>query len=100
VARVPADRLRKFALSATLRGDDRQAQILDARISLDTSRIDGGVTIALRARPAFGASVSIDHLNLDAYLPAGPAPAAGARPAAEAIPTGPPAPLSRGARSE
>ena len=78
---VPADRLRKFALSARLRGDDRQLQILGAKISLDTSRIDAGVTLALRKRLAFGASVTVNQLNLDAYLPAdSKAPAAKAAP--------------------
>src|SRR5690606_37898158 len=66
---IPADRLRKFALTARLRGDDRQVQILDAKISLDASRIDAGVTLALRRRIGFGASVTIDQLNLDAYMP-------------------------------
>lgn len=77
---VPADRLRKFALSTRLRGDDRQLQVLGAKISLDTSRIDAGVTLALRERLAFGASISVNQFNLDAYLPKGatsPKPASG-----------------------
>jgi uncharacterized protein involved in outer membrane biogenesis len=96
-AGIPADRLRKFALSAKLRGSDEQLQVIDAIVSLDTSRIDGGVTFALRERPAFGASVTINQLNLDAYLPAVAAapPAADPRTAID-VPT----PLRQGAKPE
>lgn len=69
VKAVPASRLRKFAISAGLSGDDRQVQILGAKLSVDTTRIDGGVTVALRDRPAFGATVNIGSLDLDAYRP-------------------------------
>ena len=97
-AGVPADRLRKFALSAKLRGNAEQVQVIDAIVSLDTSRIDGGVTFALRERPAFGASITINQLNLDAYLPAvTAAPPAAADPrTATDVPT----PLRQGAKPE
>ena len=67
VTAIPQDRLRKFSLSASLRGDDRQLQIQNAKIGLDASKIDAAVTLALRKRLAFGASISIDNLDLDAY---------------------------------
>ena len=69
----PASRLRKFAFSAAVSGNDEQVHVLDTKISVDTTRIDGGVTIALRDRLAFGATVNIDNLDLDAYAPR-PAP--------------------------
>jgi uncharacterized protein involved in outer membrane biogenesis len=75
---VPASRLRKFAFSAGLSGDDQQVQILGAKISVDTTRIDGGVTVALRDRPAFGATVSIGSLDIDAYTPRETKPSAAA----------------------
>ena len=68
VSSVPVDRLRKFTLSGKVRGDDDQVHLLEANIRLDTSRILGGVTFALRERLAFGASINLNHLNLDAYL--------------------------------
>lgn len=67
---VPADRLRKFTMTGKLKSDGEQMHLLDAKIGLDTSRIQGGVTFALQDRLAFGASVNLNHLNLDAYMPA------------------------------
>ena len=67
VQTIPASRLRKFAFSGSVRGDDQQVQVLETKISIDTTRIDGGVTIALRERPAFGATINVDNLDLDAY---------------------------------
>lgn len=64
---IPQDRLRKFSMSASLRGDDRQLQLQNAKIGLDTTKIDAAVTLALRKRLAFGASISINSLDLDAY---------------------------------
>ena len=67
VAAVPGDRLRRLSFEALLRGDERQLQIQNARIGLDTSQFDGAVTVALRKRFAFGASIRIDKIDLDAY---------------------------------
>jgi uncharacterized protein involved in outer membrane biogenesis len=69
VANVPADRLRSFQLKAKFDGDQKQVQIADLEMRLDASRIQGGITYALRARPAFGARITVDQVNLDAYLP-------------------------------
>jgi len=107
VASVPADRLRSFQLKAKFDGDQKQVQIADLEMRLDASRIQGGITYALRARPAFGARITVDQLNLDAYLPrtrragigtaktdqtaaapssGAPAPAPGAKPTSSASP--------------
>jgi uncharacterized protein involved in outer membrane biogenesis len=67
ISAIPQDRLRKFSLSAALRGDDLQLQIQNAKVGLDTTKIDGAVTLALRKRLAFGASIRIDNLDVDAY---------------------------------
>lgn len=69
VAGVPADRLRKLEFKGMVTGTPEQVQISDAEIALDSSTITGGITIALRERPAFGLSMSIDRINLDAYMP-------------------------------
>ncbi len=67
IAGLPADRLRRFAFSSDMVGTARQVQITNIEGQLDASRMSGGVTVALRERPAFGASVSIDQLNIDDY---------------------------------
>lgn len=84
VSAVPRDRLRAFAFSARVLGDPEQLQLRNATLRLDTSKIGGGVTVALRPRPAFGARLDIDHLNLDGYMP--PPAAGAARPAAPGAP--------------
>ena len=89
-ASVPKERLHRFTFDGQIQGNDQQLQVLNSKIVLDTSRIDGALTLALRKRPAFGAAVSLDKIDLDAYLPApgtlaeapdkaktSPAPAAG-----------------------
>ncbi|MBT5047484.1 MAG: AsmA family protein [Rhodospirillaceae bacterium] len=81
VKAVPASRLRKFAFSAEVTGDDQQVQVLGAKISVDTTRIDGGVTVALRDRPAFGATINVGSLDLDAYKPRTTNAVSTARPA-------------------
>jgi uncharacterized protein involved in outer membrane biogenesis len=68
IASVPADRLRRFNFSADINGDAEQVQIANIASQLDASRMNGGVTIALRDRAAFGASVNIDQFNADAYM--------------------------------
>lgn len=82
---VPADRLRRATLSSrlSLDGGTLEAKAID--LGFDSSRLTGAVTAALRERPAFGARIAIDQLNLDAYLGDGAAPTqAAATPAAAA----------------
>ncbi|MEE1563280.1 MAG: hypothetical protein V1253_08775, partial [Alphaproteobacteria bacterium] len=38
---------------------------------LDATKMTGGLTIALRQRPAFGLRLDLDRFNLNAYLPGG-----------------------------
>lgn len=73
VSSVPSDRLRKFSFTGELSASPETMHLTGIDLRLDTSRLTGGVTIALRERPAFGASLAIDRLNLDAYLPRTPA---------------------------
>jgi len=68
VATVPADRLRRFNVSADVSGNAEQVQMAGIVAQLDASRMSGGVTLALRDRTAFGASISIDQINADAYI--------------------------------
>ncbi|WP_207476802.1 AsmA family protein [Arenibaculum pallidiluteum] len=69
VARVPADRLRKSSLAGTLTGTPQQLQLSGVDLRVDTTVASGAVSFANRERPAFGARLEVDRLNLDAYLP-------------------------------
>jgi uncharacterized protein involved in outer membrane biogenesis len=81
---VPADRLRQLALTSRVNATPGTVEIADLDLTLDSSRITGGTTIALpganRAKPAFGVGLAIDQINVDGYLP--PAAAAAPQPAA------------------
>lgn len=93
VSAVPAERLRKFSLTSSIKGSPEQIDVTGIVAKLDTSELKGGVTVALRERPAFGARVAIDRLNLDGYLPPAAAPGGepGAKPAPETKPPAKPA---------
>ncbi len=82
---VPADRLRKAALSSrfTLAGDRLDLGAIDA--SLDATRLSAAATLLLRARPGLGLRLIADRFSLDAYLPQ---PAAGAANVANAPASG------------
>jgi len=68
VSTIPADRLRRFNVSADVSGNAGQVQAAGIVAQMDASRMSGGVTVALRERAAFGASISIDQINADAYI--------------------------------
>jgi len=70
LAGVPADRLRKAMLSASIDATPREVKILDGRLELDATKANGAVTLLLRERPALGFSLAVDRINLDAYMPA------------------------------
>lgn len=69
VEAVPAERLRKMAGSVSVTATPENVTLTDIDISVDVSRLRGGVAIALRERPGFGIGLSLDKLNVDAYLP-------------------------------
>ncbi len=69
LAGISADRLRKASFSAAVAATPQQIDVSNARIELDATQARGAVTVALRDRPAFGLSLNIDRINVDAYLP-------------------------------
>ncbi len=73
LAGVPADRLRKAALSAAIDVSEHEISIGDWSMEVDATRAQGGLTLVLRERPAFGLSLAVDRINLDAYQSAAPA---------------------------
>lgn len=75
LAGVPADRLRKAVVGASVRASATEVQVTDWTMELDATRAQGGLTLALRDRPAFGLSLAVDRINIDAYMPPESAPA-------------------------
>ena len=76
---APNDRLRKLTLKAGVGVTPEDVRITDLDLTLDSSRLTGAATVALRARPAFGAGLSVDKISLDSYrtdgeAESGPAP--------------------------
>lgn len=69
VDEIPADRLRKMSFSGKLQGSRQQVSLTEVDLRVDVSRLAGGVVVALRDRPGLGIGLSIDSLNVDAYLP-------------------------------
>lgn len=66
---VPAGRLRKGSVRANVAATPAEARITGIDARFDETRVTGGVTVALRKRPAFGANLSVDKIDLDGYLP-------------------------------
>jgi uncharacterized protein involved in outer membrane biogenesis len=66
---VAKDRLRKMALATRVVAVPGQIQLSGLNLQFDSSKLTGGVTVALRRRLSFGANIAINRLNLDAYLP-------------------------------
>ncbi|MBK1698762.1 AsmA family protein [Rhodovibrio salinarum] len=73
VERVSEDRLRRMELLADLQARPGQVTLTNVDLDVDTAQVQGGVAIALRQRPGFGIGLTVDKLNLDAYLPSGDA---------------------------
>lgn len=67
---VPADRLRSASYSSAIAYEPSQLQLSGMVLQVDSTTAQGGITLALgRSKPAFGAGITLDRLNLDAYLP-------------------------------
>lgn len=73
MAGVPADRLRNVTAKASLAASPDEAQVTKMKVSFDGTTVTGAVAVKPGTRPSFGADVSVDKINLDAYLGA-PAP--------------------------
>ncbi|KAA0683452.1 AsmA family protein [Roseomonas genomospecies 6] len=69
VRAVPADRLRRASVAAQVQGRPGRVDVNGLDLRVDASRLTGAVAYVDRGRPAFGARLDLDRLNLDAYLP-------------------------------
>lgn len=82
VSGVPSDRLRRAGLAAQISGGkDDLLRVRDIDLALDASRAKGALDLRWGPRPAFGLSLAVDQLNLDAYRPQPTRPVASAAPA-------------------
>lgn len=102
VRSVPADRLRRASIAGRVQGHADRFELSGLDLRVDSSRLSGAVAYVDRGRPAFGARLELDRLNLDAYLPVEPSapnpvpvPAAPS-PAKTKAPASAPAPASAG----
>ncbi len=68
-AGVPRDRLRRFALTARLAASPGALAAREIELALDSSRLTGAASIAFGSVPAVAATLAVDRVNLDAYLP-------------------------------
>jgi uncharacterized protein involved in outer membrane biogenesis len=72
---VPADRLRRASLTMRVQGHANRFELSGLDLRVDGSRLSGAVAYVDRGRPAFGARLELDRLNIDAYLPPNLSPA-------------------------
>lgn len=66
---MAADRLRKGVFGTDVDASPRQVQLSKWTVDIDNTSVGGGLSLLLRDRPAFGLSLSVDKINVDAYLP-------------------------------
>lgn len=64
---VPSDRLQKVTLHTEISANEDEIRLIDMVASVDSSKLEGAATIALRSRPSFGVNLNLDSLNVDAY---------------------------------
>ena len=71
VTAVPAGRLLRLDLSTDLSGAWPEVEARNLDLRLDSTHATGALTARLDGRPAFGARLTVDSLNLDHYLQIG-----------------------------
>lgn len=74
---LPKGGFEKFAFKTPVIVDGNYAWLTAIDSRLNGSRATGAVTLALAQRPSFGADLTVDKVNLDAYLGTQKAKAAG-----------------------
>ncbi|MHB1219501.1 MAG: AsmA family protein [Alphaproteobacteria bacterium] len=69
VDEVPEGKLTTATFAGNFATSGEEIQFRDIQATLDGSRLAGGATLALRQRPAIAASLAVDRLMIDTYLP-------------------------------
>jgi uncharacterized protein involved in outer membrane biogenesis len=73
---VPAAVLKDFSFKTPLIIDGNYAQLTGIAATAGGTKMTGAVTLAMQARPSFGANLTLDKIDLDALMPSqSPAPA-------------------------
>ncbi len=67
---VAAGRLRTLSLDSQLALNASTVRFTDAELRVDASRLSGSLALGLGARPQVAGALTLDRLDLDAYLPA------------------------------
>ncbi|MDB3953499.1 AsmA family protein [Alphaproteobacteria bacterium] len=66
---ISTSRLRRFSVDTVLQGTSENLQARSLSAKLDNTAIQGGLTLVLGGKPAFGLRLVADRINLDAYMP-------------------------------
>ena len=70
---VAPGRLATFKFASRVSASPSQVELSDIDLRLDAAHVQGGVTVALpvggRTKPGFGVGLTVDQLDLDAYMP-------------------------------
>lgn len=81
---VPAERLRRLVFGSQVALQGNRLTLSDLSLQLDASSLRGALVVALGERLGLGIGLTLDRLNLDAYLPPPGPTAAGAGAGGEA----------------
>jgi uncharacterized protein involved in outer membrane biogenesis len=66
---LPSGRLRRITVKGKVTATSQQVGIRGLNLKFDSSQVTGGVTVALPLEPiSFGANLTLDKIDLDAYL--------------------------------
>lgn len=68
ITSIPADRIRKFSLKSKVAASQETASLKKVNLKLDESQLAGELSVALVDRPSLRGNLSMNRLNLDAYL--------------------------------
>jgi len=99
-SRVPASRLRRASASGSLSITADGIALRDTNLDVDTSRMKGTFAVRFAKRPRLSADVSVDRIDVSAYMPRerpppAAAPATPARPGTTGKPPDPPEKTSK-----
>lgn len=75
-----AGRLNRVTFKTQVVADQKQIALSNLDLTGDRTQVTGGVTVALRSRPSFGADLNVNALNLDTYAKAATATVASSQP--------------------
>lgn len=75
-----AGRLKRMTFKTQVVADQKQIALSNLELTGDRTQVTGGVTVALRSRPSFGADLNVNALNLDTYAKAANATVASSQP--------------------